>query len=91
MTAMDISRDSCYLLTCSLDGDVRLWSLKERACVVVAVFFSSLVCLLLFSMSLVEYSVQSPKLPVRLWRIGCACVSVFHGRSVSVASGVISA
>lgn len=54
---MDISRDSCYLVTCSLDGDVRLWSLKERTCVVVVLGFSSLVRLLFFQMSLVEYSV----------------------------------
>ncbi|KAK8795301.1 hypothetical protein WA588_004149, partial [Blastocystis sp. NMH] len=38
VTAMDISRDTCYLLTCSIDGDVRLWSLQERACVFVYSF-----------------------------------------------------
>lgn len=34
VTAMDISNNSEYLLSCSIDGDVRLWSLKQNRCLV---------------------------------------------------------
>lgn len=87
---MDISRDTCYLLTCSIDGDVRLWSLQERACVVATVCWFFLVRIFLLAVSSVEYSLQSPKLPVCLWRFGRSRVCVFNGRSGAVASGVVS-
>ena len=73
---MDISRDTCYLLTCSIDGDVRLWSLQERACVVatVLVFPSSYIPSRGVLCGVFASVTETPGLSVAVWTLACMCV-----------------